>query len=212
MAVALPPRGHSATAGERSAPASSWWAIPLAAVIALAAVAAYRNSFAGPFIFDDHLWIVRQPEHSASLADRQVLFPANALRRRPARGQPDAGHQLCPGRDERLGLSRREPGHHILAAWTLFGVVRRTLLLPPVARTVRPGATPLALVAGPALDGPPPANRGGDLRHPAHRGPGGAVLSAGALLRHSRGNFSRSPCLVRCGRRRRACWAWPPRK
>ena len=83
-----------------------------AVVIALAAVAAYYNSFAGVFSSTTTLWIVEQHQHLASLADLAGAVSADtSVGPRPARGQPDAGDQLRPGRNERLGLSRREPRH-----------------------------------------------------------------------------------------------------
>ena len=81
---ASPGKGVPAGGG-RSAQASSGWMIVLAAsLIVLAAVAAYHNSFAGPFILDDHHLDCGEPEHSASLAD--LAGAVSVQRRRSAAG------------------------------------------------------------------------------------------------------------------------------
>jgi len=99
--------------------------------IVLAALAAYSNSFSGPFIFDDvpgikenlsihHLW--------------QALTPPHETRRDnglPVAGRPIVNLSLAVnyafGGLDPWGYHALNLAIHILAALTLFGIVRRTL-------------------------------------------------------------------------------------
>ena len=71
---------------------------------------------------------------------------------------------------------------HVLAALLLFGIVRRTLLLPGFAGRFAPRGHAAGRCRGVALGGPSAADRGGDLHRPADGGVGGAVLPADAVL------------------------------
>jgi protein O-mannosyl-transferase len=111
------------------------------ALLALAALAAYRNSFTGPFIFDDTQSILENPtlRHLSS-----ALAP-------PAGGLTVSGRPLV---NLSLGLNYAAGGlrvggyHavnlaiHLLAALALFGVVRRTLRRRPVADENGTGSGP----------------------------------------------------------------------
>ena len=116
------------------------------AFLALATVAVYLNSFAGAFVFDDQSSIVEN-------ASIRRLWPPGALLDPPleagVRGRPLANltfalNYATGGLDVR-GYHAVNLAIHVLAALALFGVVRRTLLLP--ARRDRFGrdALPLAL-------------------------------------------------------------------
>ena len=128
---------------------SARWAILLAAaVIVLAAIAAYHNSFAGPFIFDDYFWIVENTSIRHLSPIWQVLFPRNAalVGGRPVLSLTLAVNYALGGMDV-WGYHAINLASHILAALMLLGVVRRTLILPCLRERFGPIATPLALAA-----------------------------------------------------------------
>jgi protein O-mannosyl-transferase len=115
---------------EPSLPGSRW-TVPLAgAVLGLAVVAAYCNSFSDAFVYDDVPTIVDNP------AVHQ-LWPLGAVRPSPEdNALPVAGRplvQLSLALNYALGGTTVRGYHalnlfiHVLAALTLYGVVRRTL-------------------------------------------------------------------------------------
>jgi len=120
-----------------------WTAI---AILILAISAAYANSFHGPFIFDDVPSIVnnRSIRH---LGSWQVLAaPPDAV---TTTGRPLANLSLAI--NYAIGGLAVEGYHvanlvfHILAALVLFGLVRRTLLLPALSARFAAASTRLAL-------------------------------------------------------------------
>ena len=188
-------------------------------MIAVAAIAVYYNSFAGVFLFDDGPWIVdnasiRQlwpvwswltPENSAVIGGRPLVSLSLAVNY--------AWGGLNPWGYHAVNLAI-----HILAAWTLFGLVRRTLLLPlpdtsplPLAgeasfdngagAAARLGRDAAGARRRAALDGPSIANPGCHLCHPANRIAHGVVLFAHALLRPAGGDFRCRRALVVLRRR-----------
>ncbi len=112
--------------------ASRWLTVLCASLLALAALASYYNSFAGAFVFDDQTWIVENasirhlwpiwswltPRESVFVAGRPVVSLSLAV-----------NYALC-GLNP-WGYHAVNLAIHILTAWTLFGLVRRTLRLPP---------------------------------------------------------------------------------
>jgi hypothetical protein len=116
-------------------------------VIALAAVAAYSNSLSGTFFFEDDKAICDNPS-IRHFGD--ALFP-------PIRGEAVTGR---PALNATLAVNYAMSGlnvwsYHVVnllihasAALVLFGVVRRTLLLPSLRRRWRDSATPLAFLIG----------------------------------------------------------------
>lgn len=141
--------GTSIFGGGRFARAFSRRATLLAAtVIVLAALAAYGNSFNSPFLLDDYIWIVDNPSIRHLSPIRELLFPAGAARvgGRPVVSLTLALNYALGGTDVR-GYHAANVALHILAALTLLGVVRRTLVLPPLQERFGPIATPLALIA-----------------------------------------------------------------
>ena len=129
-AAPIPPPAGSSWLGSR-------WAVRLAAsLIALATLAAYANSFQGAFVFDDDPAIRDNPTVRRLWRIGEVLSP-------PARGETVSGRPLVNlslAINYRLGGMNAWGYHavnlaiHILAAWTLLGILRRTFLLPaPVA-------------------------------------------------------------------------------
>jgi tetratricopeptide (TPR) repeat protein len=119
-----------------------------AGLIVAAALAGYSNSLRGPFVFDDcaipdnrtirELWPIWQ-----------VLLPPTdrtSVDRRPVTNLSLALNYALGG-TEVYGYHVFNLAAHVLAALTLFGVLRRTLLLPVFADRLGRAATPLALVA-----------------------------------------------------------------
>jgi tetratricopeptide (TPR) repeat protein len=121
----------------------TWWAV---ALLVVSICAAYGNSLHGPFIFDDEPSIVenRSIRHLGSL---QVLAaPPDAV---TTTGRPVVNLSLAI--NYAIGGLAVEGYHavnlalHILAAWVLFALVRRTLLLPTVSAQFGAAPTGFAL-------------------------------------------------------------------
>lgn len=115
-----------------------------AALLVLATLAAYANSFGGAWIFDDLASVVNNPTIRAA---RTAFFPPNAG------GVTVSGRPLLNASFAvSYALSSAAPwGHHVVnllihagAGLVLFGLVRRTLLLPSLAPRCGKSATPLA--------------------------------------------------------------------
>jgi tetratricopeptide (TPR) repeat protein len=129
--------------------AASRGAIWLAVACLVGAIlAAYHNSFSGPFVFDDGPAVLGNPtiRHLSALGD--VLSP------------PREGGQTVGGRpvvnlslavNHALGGVSVRGYHvfnlivHMLGALALFGIARRTLLQPALRERYGSSATPLAL-------------------------------------------------------------------
>ena len=117
-----------------------------AGLIALAAAAAYSNSLNVPFLFDDlpctvdnasirHLWplgpVLLPPGHYAAVQRRPVVNLSLAI------NYAISGEKVWSYHALNLAA-------HVLAALLLFGIVRRTLLLPSSGSRFAQAATPLA--------------------------------------------------------------------
>ncbi len=140
---------HSTPPQAQSARAFSWWATILAAaIIALAAIAAYQNSFAGAFLLDDNVWIVENTSIRHLWPIWPLLFPPNTTM---VSGRPLVSFTLAVnyalGGTNVWGYHAVNLAIHVLAAWTLFGIARRTLMLPRLREQFGAAATPLALAA-----------------------------------------------------------------
>ena len=125
-----------ARAAEAANPSSSlppfWHTLAAVALIVLAVTAAYCNSFDGALIFDD----IQSIEENPSI---RQLWPLSDVLRPPSGGETVSGRPML---NLSLALNYAVSGirpwgyHvtnlaiHVLAALLLFGVVRRTLLLP----------------------------------------------------------------------------------
>jgi tetratricopeptide (TPR) repeat protein len=116
------------------------------AVIVLAVGAAYANSFSAPFVFDDLKSITQNPtiRHFTPWSD--VLSPPNTAT--GAAGRPVVNLSLAVnyalGGLEVRGYHVFNTLVHALAALTLFGIVRRTLLRPVLRARFGGEALPLA--------------------------------------------------------------------
>jgi tetratricopeptide (TPR) repeat protein len=116
-----------------------------AALLTAAALAAWVNSFRGPFIFDDLPAIVENAT-IRTLSLPGVLAPPHTGQ--PANGRPLVNFSLAlnwalAGADVR-GYHVLNLAIHALAALALFGVVRRTLRSRTLAAKFATDATPLA--------------------------------------------------------------------
>ena len=124
------------------------WRIPLAAgIIIIAALGAYRNSFSGPFIFDGKtsiaqnsnirqlwpIWDIFPAEPGATVAGRPVLSLSFAL------NYQISGLKVWSYHAVNLAV-------HILAALTLFGIIRRTLLCEKLRPLFGQASFSLALI------------------------------------------------------------------
>jgi len=122
------------------------WVAPL--LVTVAGAAAYANSFRGEFVFDDncdiventairHLWpiqnlLIAGAEGQTGLHSRPVVVVSFAFNYAVVRLNPLCYHIT------NLAI-------HLLAALLLFGIVRRTLLLPALLERFGRAATWLAL-------------------------------------------------------------------
>ncbi len=117
------------------------------AALALAMGVAWSNSFDGPFILDDMPAITENPTVQDLSDGRAVLSP-------PRDGQTVSGRPVVNATlaiNWAIGGSSVRGYHignliiHILAAWTLFGVARRTFQLPALRERFGKHARGLAL-------------------------------------------------------------------
>lgn len=122
-----------------------WTGVLAVCVIVFAALAAYYNSFSGPFVLDDteildnptirHLWpvwTVLSPPTHAGVGGRPLLNLSYAI-------------NYALGGTAVQGYHWLNLAVHILAGLTLCGLVRRTLLRPVLSARFGPVAAPLAL-------------------------------------------------------------------
>ncbi len=144
------------------APRIRRWPIILAAIaICLAVVAAYHDSFSGPFIFDDEPAVLDNPTIRQLWPVWSPLVPPPEM---TVSGRPLANLTLAVN----YAISRNRPWSyhafnllvHLLAALTLFGVVRRALVQTGGGRTT-------ACIGNPGKPAPPRASRPGQPQAPA---------------------------------------------
>ena len=119
-------------------------------IIVCSGLAVYWNSLGAPFLFDDDLSIVNNPQIRQLTDLARVLSPPRAT---PVAGRPlvnlsFAVNYALGGLDV-SGYHLVNLGIHLLAALVLFGIVRRTLNLP--ALQVEFGRHSLGLAAACAL-------------------------------------------------------------
>jgi Flp pilus assembly protein TadD len=117
-----------------------------AALLALCGVAVYWNALSAPFILDDRTSILTNSSIETLALPGPLLTPPDTpVARRPLVNLSFAVTYAVAERSVRW----YHAGNlliHILAALALFGIVRRTLLLPPLDTTFRDAATPIAWV------------------------------------------------------------------
>jgi tetratricopeptide (TPR) repeat protein len=115
--------------------------------ILIAGVAAWSNSFNGPLIFDDLTAIRDNPALRHFPSWRNFVPPkAGPISRRPIVNLTLAINYAIGG----LGVRGYHAGNlliHLLAALALFGVIRRTLLAPPLEERFGHAASALAFAS-----------------------------------------------------------------
>lgn len=125
--------------------------ILVAVVLALAALVAYRNTFSAPFVFDDADSITENASLGRLWPLTRVLNPADGgatVSGRPVVNLTFAVNHAISG-DAVWSYHAVNLLIHILAAWALFGVVRRTFLRPRLrGRFGRDASFLAAAVAG----------------------------------------------------------------
>jgi tetratricopeptide (TPR) repeat protein len=139
--IACPPAGNTSRCSWR------WEPFLAAGVIVLATLAVYANSFRGVFVFDDEPAIVNNPTI-------RHLWPVARLLSPPRHGETVSGRPLLNltfalnyslGGTNVWGYHVVNLAIHILAALTLFGILRRTFLMPVLRDHFGSSATLLAL-------------------------------------------------------------------
>jgi tetratricopeptide (TPR) repeat protein len=117
-----------------------------AALIVLATLAVYAGSLHGPFVFDDPASIVDNPTIRDLRRLGTVLSPPGGML--AVEGRPVVNLSLAVnwalGREAVPGYHLFNVALHALTALVLFGLVRRTLLLPATAARFGDSATGLA--------------------------------------------------------------------
>jgi tetratricopeptide (TPR) repeat protein len=120
-----------------------------AGLIVLSAAAAYHNSFAGTFAYDDKGGIVDNPTI-------RRLWPPGLVLSPPCNGETVGGRPLLNlslainyalGGLNVWGYHATNLAIHAAAALLLFGILRRTLLMPTLRDRFGKVATPLALAS-----------------------------------------------------------------
>jgi len=142
------PKGTARIALNAAVPTSTGKIWRAALIIVLAGLAAYSNSFHGPFILDDAGSITGNPTiRHGWLAALQPTETGE-----PVTGRPLVNLSLALNYE--LGGSAVEGYHavnlviHLLAGLTLFGLVRRTLELPSMRDAFDHYKVPVALSVG----------------------------------------------------------------
>jgi tetratricopeptide (TPR) repeat protein len=119
------------------------FALVAGAVVACAALAAYHNSFSGPFIFDDLPSIVDNPT-IRHLGNGLSLHGSETTAGRPLFNLTFALNYALGGMNV-WGYHAINLLVHTLAGLVLFGLVRRTLQGPSLSKRFGADALPLAL-------------------------------------------------------------------
>ena len=116
--------------------------------ILLAVLASYASSFGGAFVFDDIPAIVDNP-HVRSLLPLRESFSAPTevtTAGRPVAAFSFAASYALAGGYETWWYHATNVAIHAFAALALFGIVRRTLLTPPLGDRFGPSSTTLAFL------------------------------------------------------------------
>lgn len=123
---------------------------PLAClVIVVAGLAAYSNSFDGPFILDDYPSIPDNPTIRQLWPLGPVLAPPGEAR--TVQGRPVLNLSFAVnwaiGQNQVQGYHLLNLAIHLAAGLTLYGIIRRTLGQPRLSARFAPPATGIALAA-----------------------------------------------------------------
>ncbi len=142
---------HSATFTAWARRVSARWAVILAAgLIVLATMAAYSRSFTGVWVYDDVPAIVENPTIRQLWPIWKPLCPPNAngetVGGRPVLNLSLAVNYWISG-DKVWSYHVANLAIHLVGALLLFGILRRTFLLPTMRDRWGAAALPLAFVA-----------------------------------------------------------------
>jgi len=118
------------------------WRILLPLLIIAAGLLAYASSFSGVFLFDDRHHVIGEQRLESLWPLSEVLS-----RRRPIVDYTIAINHAISG-EKPWGYHAVNVGVHLLAALTLFGIVRRTLRLEPLRKRWGNAAPWFALTIG----------------------------------------------------------------
>jgi tetratricopeptide (TPR) repeat protein len=143
QSVVLPVQSSSSPARWTQVLADKAFALVAGAAIAFAALAVYRNSFSGPFIFDDLPSIVDNPT-IRHLGSGLSLHGSETTVGRPVFNLTFALNYALGGMNV-WGYHAVNLLVHTLAGLVLFGLVRRTLQGPSLGKRFGADALPLAL-------------------------------------------------------------------
>jgi tetratricopeptide (TPR) repeat protein len=126
-------------------PSDTWWRL---VVLAAAAGVTYASSLSVPFLFDDFGAIVRNPQIRDLTHLGQILLPPSDT---PVAGRPLVHLTLAlnyaAGGLNVLGYHVVNIGLHVLCAWLIFALLRRTLARLPATVALPVGSADLALAA-----------------------------------------------------------------
>ncbi len=137
-------QGPKADSDRLASPRQAVWTVLACAAILTAGIAVWSNSFRGPFIFDDLGAIRDNPTLRHFPAWENFVPPhPSPVSRRPVVNLTLAINDAISGLDVR-GLHAGNLLIHLLAALALFGIVRRTLLTPPLRERFGRAASGLA--------------------------------------------------------------------
>jgi protein O-mannosyl-transferase len=145
-APAQGPAAENPTPGDIPVRRVDWTGLIGCAILAAGAVAVYGRTFSVPLLLDDKpsiadnmsihrlwpLWPALTPPNNAGVGGRPLLNLSYAV-------------NYAFGGDAVFGYHLVNLIIHVLAGWTLFALVRRTLRRPILAERFGPAATPLAL-------------------------------------------------------------------
>ena len=132
-----------------STPRETWGMFLAVAVLLLAGVVAYYNSFSAPFLFDDDPAIADNPTIRTLWPPWAALSPpatGAGVNGRPVINVSFAINYALGGLDVR-GYHAANLAIHLCAALTLFGIIRRTLRQPILRPRFGDQALPIAFAA-----------------------------------------------------------------
>ena len=118
-------------------PAAHWLKAVPAVLLVVASLAAYINSFRGTFVFDDRMWIARNPEISGIWPSFGMLAGI-----RPVASYTFAVNYAIHGLNA-WGYHAANFAIHCAAGLLLFGLIRGTLARGSLAARYGAAAVPL---------------------------------------------------------------------
>ncbi len=128
-------------------PSARIW--PSLLILTVAVLAVYWNSLTVPFLFDDRPSILANPSITSLWPPWAALSPPGGsgitVSGRPILNLSFALNYAVAGKTSVWIYHATNLAIHLMAAWVLFGLVRRTLSLPTFSDRLRSSALPIAL-------------------------------------------------------------------